>query len=487
MERDQDNLENLLPDAADGTAAAEIARAAEPARNAESLDEEDNTLRPSFVRKVVEALESGEDEQVYNLVEPLHPADIADLFELIDQDDRVALARAISDLMGGEVVAELNDYVREYLVEELEPEEVAELAEQMETDDAVALIEDLDEEDQQAVLAEMEPEDRAAIESALSYPEETAGRLMSRDVIAVPEAMTVGDLIDYLRGEETLPTEFWEVFIVDHKHHPIGTCSLSWILRAPRSVPLADVMKRDQTLIPVTMDQEEVALRFQKYALISAAVVDESGRLVGQITVDDIVHIIQEEASEDILRLSGAGDGDINEPVLLTVRTRLTWLIVNLGTAILASSVVGLFQDAIGRFALLAVLMPIVSGMGGNAGTQTLAVVVRALATNQLTSSNTLRMIFRELRIAATNGATLGLLIGGATALLFGNPLLGAVIGAAMLTNNLVAGLAGILVPVSLDRLKVDPAVSSAVFVTTATDVMGFFSFLGLAVLTGLA
>lgn len=243
MERDEDLIESLAPDADD------IPAPVEPSRHSESLDEQDNTLRPGFVRKVAEALEAGDDETVYNLVEPLHPADIADLFELIDQNDRVVLARAINDLMGGEVLAELNDHVRELLVEALEPEEVADLAEQMETDDAVALIEDLDEEDQQAVLAEMEPEDRAAIESALSYPEETAGRLMSRDLIAVPEAMTVGDLIDYLRRDDELPTEFWEVFIVDHKHHPVGTCSLSWILRAPRSVPLADVMKRDQTLI----------------------------------------------------------------------------------------------------------------------------------------------------------------------------------------------------------------------------------------------
>jgi len=246
-------------------------------------------------------------------------------------------------------------------------------------------------------------------------------------------------------------------------------------------------MKRDQTLIPVDMDQEEVALRFQKYALISAAVVDPSGRLVGQITVDDIVHIIQEEAGEDILRLSGAGDGDINEPIRLTIRTRLTWLVVNLGTAILASSVVGLFQGAIAKFALLAVLMPIVSGMGGNAGTQTLAVIVRALATNQLTESNTWRTVWREFRIALANGLSLALLVGGAVGLLFGNPLLGVVMGSAMIINNLTAGLAGIAVPVALDRLKIDPAVSSAVFVTTATDVMGFFSFLGLAVTVGLA
>lgn len=486
MEREDPLTDIFADDGRDRLSQDDATRPEEPVRNADSLDNEDNTLKPRFIRKVVDALEAGDQEAVYNLVEPLHPADIADLFELIDADVRVDLARAINDLLGGEVFAELNDHVRELLVEELDPDEVAELAEQMETDDAVALIEDLDDEDQQAVLAELDPEDRAAIESALAYPEETAGRLMSRDLIAVPEHMTVGQLIDYLRENPDLATEFWEVFIVDPKHRPVGTCQLSWILRTPRSVSLADVMKRDQTLIPVTMDQEEVALRFQKYALISAAVVDGTGRLVGQITVDDIVHIIQEEASEDILRLSGAGDGDINEPILLTVRTRLSWLVVNLGTALIASSVVGAFQGAIARFALLAVLMPIVSGMGGNAGTQTLAVVVRALATNQLTSSNTVRMIFRELRIAATNGFSLGLLVGCGTALVFGNPLLGTVIGTAMVINNVVAGLAGILVPVTLDRLKVDPAVSSAVFVTMATDVMGFFSFLGLAVLSGL-
>jgi magnesium transporter len=459
----------------------------EAAPAAEHAHDEDNRLKPDFVRRVREALDAGESDAVYELVEPLHPADVADLFELIDRDERLILASAITDLMGSEVFAELNDHVRELLVEDLPAGAVADIAEQLETDDAVAMLEDLDEDDQQAVLAEMEPEDRAAIESALSYPEESAGRLMSRDFVAVPEHMRVGDLIDFLRVDKRLATEFWEVFIVDARHHPVGSCLLSWILRAPREVPLTDVMKRDQTLIPVAMDQEEVALCFQKYALISAAVVDEAGRLVGQITVDDVVHIIQEEAGEDALLLSGAGDGDINEPITLTIRTRLTWLVVNLATAMVAASVVGLFQGAIARFALLAVLMPIVSGMGGNAGTQTLAVVVRALATNQLTNTNTVKMILREFSIALANGFTLGALIGIGVAIVFGNPLLGAVIASAMVINNLVAGLAGILVPVTLDRLKIDPAVSSAVFVTMATDVMGFFSFLGLAVLSGLA
>jgi magnesium transporter len=475
----------MTPEDLDDAVLKDADTAPDAARESESLDEE-NRLKTDFVRRVQDTLEAGETDKVYDMVEPLHPADIADLFELVHEDERLPLARAINDLMSVEVFAELNDYVRELLIETFPADIIADIAEQLDTDDAVAMIEDLDREDQQAILAEMEPEDRAAIETALSFPEESAGRLMSRDFVAVPESMTVGNLIDYLRDDRRLATDFWEVFIVDAGHHPVGTCLLSWILRSPRSVLLTDVMKRDQTLIPVTMDQEEVALRFQKYALISAAVVDDDGRLVGQITVDDVVHIIQEEASEDILRLSGAGDGDINEPIRLTVRSRLIWLLVNLGTASLAASVVGLFEDAIARFALLAVLMPIVSGMGGNAGTQTLAVVVRALAMNQITSSNTWRMIGRELRIALANGATLGLLIGSGVALMFGNPLLGAVIGAAMVINNLIAGLAGILVPVTLDRMKVDPAVASAVFVTMATDVMGFFSFLGLAVLSGL-
>jgi magnesium transporter len=406
---------------------------------------------------------------------------------LVDSEERRALAAAMADMLDGDVLAEMNDWVREELLDALEPHQVAELAGELETDDAVAIIEDMEEEEQRAVLRALDPDDRAAIEEALSFPEETAGRLMRRDVVAVPEHWSVGQVIDFLRSGEDLTTDFWEVFVVDPAHRPVGTCLLSWVLRTPRRIAIADVMQREQTLIPVDMDQEEVALRFQKYALISAAVVDQGGRLVGMITVDDVVHIIQEEASEDTLLLSGAGtEGDINEPIGSTVRRRLTWLVVNLGTAILAAAVVGLFQGEISRLVALAVLMPIVAGMGGNAGTQTMAVTVRALATNQLTSSNTRRMIFRELRIAAANGLTLGLLIGVGVALIFGRFDLGMVIALAMLINNLIAGLSGILIPVTLDKLDIDPAVSSAVFVTMMTDVMGFFSFLGLATLWGL-
>ncbi len=448
--------------------------------------DEDDRLKPVFVRAVLEAVDDGDAARAIELVEPLHPADIADLFELTPADQRAALALAIADLLDGDVFAEMNDYVRETLIDALEPHQIADIASELDTDDAVAIIEDMDAEDQREVLRALDPDDRAAIEEALSYPEESAGRLMQRELIAVPEHWTVGDVLDYLRGNDELTTDFWEIFVVDPAHRPVGTCQLSWIMRTPRIVSMGDVMRREQTLIPVDMDQEEVALRFQKYALISAAVVDTGGRLVGMITVDDVVHIISQEAGEDILRLSGAGEGDINEPIAMTVRTRITWLVVNLGTAMLAASVVGAFQGEIARFALLAVLMPIVSGMGGNAGTQTLAVVVRALATNQLTSSNTQRMIAREFTIAAANGAMLGVLIGTGTWLVFGNSSLAIVIALAMIINNLVAGLAGVLVPVMLERAEVDPAVSSAVFVTMMTDVMGFFSFLGLATLWGL-
>jgi magnesium transporter len=446
----------------------------------EQLDSE-NRLKGDFVRKVREALEAEEIDRVYALVEPLHPADIADLFEQVPADERASLASAISDLMGGEVFAELNDHVREGLVEDLAAEDIAEIAEGMETDDAVALIEDLDADDQAAVLAELDPEDREAIASALAFPEETAGRLMSRDYIAVPEHLNVGDVIDFLRDGRDLATEFWEVFIVDARHHPVGTCELSWLLRSPRHVAIADVMKRDQTLIPVGMDQEEVALRFQKYALISAAVVDVSGRLVGQITVDDVVHIISQEAGEDVLALSGAGEGDINEPLHLTIRSRMWWLFINLGTAILASSVVALFEGTIAKLVTLAVIMPIISGMGGNAATQTMAVTVRALATNQLTSSNTWRMIAREWWIANANGFGLGLLMAISCQLIYRDWWLSLVVILAMVLNSINAGLSGVLIPLGLERLKIDPAVVSTVFVTTMTDTFGFFFFLGLA------
>jgi magnesium transporter len=443
-------------------------------------------LSPEFVRTVLDLVDTGDVEAAREKVEPLHPADIADLVELTPADQRSALAAAIAGLIDGDVLAEMNDWVRETLIDALDPHEVAGIAAELDTDDAVAIIEDLEEEDQRAVLRALDPDDRAAIEEALSYPEESAGRLMQRELIAVPEHWTVGDVLDFLRGGEDLATDFWEIFVVDPAHHPVGTCALSWILRTPRSVSMADVMKREQTLIPVAMDQEEVALIFQKYALISAAVTDDSGRLVGVITVDDIVHIISEEAGEDALLLSGAGDGDINEPVRDSYIARVRWLIANLFTALVASTIIALFGGAIEQMVALAILMPIVASVGGNAGTQTMAIIVRALATNQLTQSNTMRMVQREIKVALLNGGTIAVLLGLGAGIVFGNPALGGVIAAAMVINILVAGLAGVLVPVALDRMNQDPAVASSVFVTMVTDSMGFLAFLGLAVASGL-
>jgi magnesium transporter len=445
--------------------------------------DEETRLRPEFVDRVLDAVEAGDDETARKLVEPLHPADVADLIELARRDEREGLVKALAGIVDADVLAEMNDWVREDLLDEMEPQQVADIAGQLETDDAVALIEDLDREEQQAVLQRMEPDDRAAVEQALGFPEESAGRLMQRDLCAVPEHWTVGQVIDYLRATSDLPTDFWEVFVVSPDHHPVGTCKLSTILRTARTVPVKDIMHREQTLIPVDMDQEDVALRFQKYALVSAAVTDSSGRLVGMITVDDVVHIIQQEAGEDITLLSGAGEGDINEPIRMTVRTRVVWLVINLGATICSASVVGAFQGEIRRYAILAALMPIVSALGGNAGTQTLAVVVRALATNQLTSANTAWMLFREFRIAIANGIALAIVGALGTYLILGDPQLSLVFAMALVINSLVAGLVGVIVPVTLDKARIDPAVSSAVFVTTVTDVMGFFSFLGLAAL----
>jgi magnesium transporter len=458
----------------------------EPAEIVETLDE-DNRLTRDFVDRVRGAIDDGDTDEVQRLVEPLHVADIADLLELTPSDKRAGLALGLGDLMSADVLAEVNDYVREDIIDALPPSVLADLAGQLETDDAVAIIEDMEEDEQQAVLASLDPEDRAAIEDALSYAEESAGRIMQRDLVAVPEHMSVGQLIDYLRDNKDLTTEFWEIFVVDPAHKPIGTCRLSWILRTPRKVAVSDVMQREQTLIPVDMDQEEVARRFQKYALISAAVVDDAGRLVGVITADDIVHIIQEEADEDILRLSGAGDGDINEPISDSYRSRVRWLIANLGTAMVASFIISRFGAAIESMVALAVLMPIVASIGGNAGTQTLAVTVRALAANQLTQSNTVRSIWREIRVAMLIGATIAIIAAMGAGLFYHNWLLAGVIAAAILCNITLAGLSGVAIPVLLDRLDQDPAVSSSIFVTMITDSMGFLIFLGLAVFSGLA
>ncbi|MBZ6378922.1 magnesium transporter [Pacificimonas flava] len=452
----------------------------DPARQ-EAL--EDGQLRGEFVQEVREALEEGDEQRVQELAEPLHNADIADLIEQFAPSERPDLAAALGDQLSPEVIAEMDDEVREDLVDLLPPEVVASVLSELDTDDAVAIVEDLDEEDQKAVLRALTADDRAALEEALGYPEESAGRLMQRDLIAVPQDWDVGQVIDFLRAAETddLTEEFWEIFVVDARHHPVGTLKLSHLLRAPRPTKIADIMLREQTLVPVDMDQEEVALRFQKYALISAAVVDDAERLVGMITVDDIVHVVRQEADEDFRRLTGAEEGGLNERTRDIVRQRLRWLVINLGTAVAASIVIGVFSDTIEQIIALAILMPIVASLGGNAATQTMAVTVRALATDELTVSNTGRTIVKELRVALINGVAIAALIGIAAGVYFAQPLLGVVIAAAMLGNIVIAGLAGLLIPILLDRADIDPAISSSVFVTMTTDVMGFLLFLGLA------
>ena len=449
------------------------------------MDDEDR-LRPEFVDKVLDAVEAGDDETARELVQPLHPADVADLIELAARDEREGLVKALAGIVNPDVLAEMNDHVREGLLDEMEPQQVADIAGQLDTDDAVAMIEDLDAHEQQAVLEEMEPDDRAAVEEALGYPEESAGRLMQRDLCAVPGSLERRPshrlpaldprASDRLLGSvrrQSEPPPGRDLQAVDHPAHS----AQHFGRRRDAS---------EQTLIPVDMDQEDVALRFQKYALVSAAVVDGDGRLVGMITVDDIVHIIQEEAGEDVLLLSGVGDeGDINEPVTESYRSRVRWLVANLLTALVGASIIRYFEGAIERLAVLAVLMPIVAGVGGNAGTQTLAVTVRAIATNQLTGSNRWRAVGREIRVASLNGLTVAVLVGAGVSLVLGTAL-GALIASAMLINIIVAGFAGVLVPLALERYGADPAVASSVFVTMVTDSMGFFAVLGLATATGI-
>lgn len=454
---------------------------AEPPRDAL----EEGRLSRGFVASVESALEAEDYETARSLVAPLHPADIADLFALVPEGARSQLASAIGEALDADVIAELDDYVREDVLAEMSPGEVADMVTRLDTDDAVAIIEDLEADEQREVLDALAPADRADIEAALTYPEESAGRLMQRELVAVAETMTVADVFAHVRASTDPATDFWEIFVIDESGKPVGTMRLSWLMTTPPDIAVSDIMQREQTLIPVDMDQEEVALIFQKYALISAAVVDGEGRLVGMITVDDVVHIISQEAGEDVLKLSGAGDGDINEPVFTTYRTRSRWLMTNLATGIISASVIGAFSDSIEALVALAALSPIVASVGGNAGNQTMAVTVRALATNQLTEANTRRTIWREIRVALLNGLTLALMMGLGTYAFFGNAALGAVIACAMLFNILVAGCAGVMVPLTLERLEADPAVASSVFVTMITDSMGFFLFLGLATLVG--
>jgi len=446
-------------------------------------DQDTASLSPERIREIQEALERGDREAAGALVAPLHAADKADLIELVSPEQRRLLVEALRPDVDPEVLASLEETVRDEVIEQLDAGEVAAAVAELDTDDAVYLLEDLSEEDKRRILEAVPAEERAAVEEGLSFPENSAGRMMQRELVAVPAYWTVGQTIDYLRANDDLPDEFYDIFVVDPRHAPIGYVPLSRAMRSRRPVQMSDLMERDIRPISADMDQEDVAYLFHQYGLVSAPVIDASGRLIGVITVDDVVEVIDEEAEEDIMRLGGVSETDLHEPALTTTRRRFAWLLVNLGTAILASSVISLFDATIEQMVALAVLMPIVASMGGNAGTQTLTVTVRALATKDLTPANALRHVGKEFTVGLLNGILFALVAGVVVILWFGDVTLGFVIGAAMIVNLVVAALAGILVPLGLDRVGIDPAIAASVFVTTMTDVVGFFAFLGLAAL----
>ncbi len=440
-------------------------------------------LTPEFVKTVTEALDEGDEDQVRLRVIGLHAADLADLIGLIKPDERTRLIDLLGQDLEPEVLAELEEAVRDEVVAQIDPTDLAAAVTELETDDAVYVLEDLEPDEQAEVLRSVPAEERAAVEEGLSFAEDTAGRLMQRDFIAVAEYWTVGQTIDYMRESDDLPDEFYEIFVVDPAFRPVGTVALNRAMRTKRPVQVSQIMDTEQKLIPVDMDQEEVAYMFSQYSLLSAAVVDDNGRLVGMITADDVMDVIEEEAEEDIMRLAGVGEVDLYDSVLDTTRTRFTWLLVNLGTAILASIVIALFDATIEQIVALAILMPIVASMGGNAGTQTLTVAVRSLAARELTATNAFRVVNKETLVGLVNGLLFAFLISLVAAVWFQDIALGGVLAAAMVINMVVAALSGILIPLGLDRVGIDPAVASSVFVTTITDVVGFFAFLGLAAL----
>lgn len=443
----------------------------------------------SFVRTqaldsaVADALDAEDAPRVRELIAPLHVADVADLLEHLPSDDRKALVEILRPTLDAKVLTHLDETVREEVIEHLGPEETAAAVVELESDDAVEIIQELDLKEQQEVLQAVPPQERAILEEGLTYPEESAGRLMQRETVVVPSYWTVGETIDFMRETDSLPKDFYDIFIVDPSHQPVGKISLSRLLRTRRPVPVTEIMLETPRIVPATMDQEEVAHLFRQYGLVSVPVVDGVGRIVGVITVDDVVDVIDEEAEEDLMKLGGVRETDIYSAVLDTTRSRFSWLFINLLTAILASIVIAFFDAEIDKLVALAVLMPIVASMGGNAGTQTLTVAVRALAMRELTMTNAWRIIGKETLVGGFNGVLFAVLAGGIAWLWFGDPLLGTVLALAMVVNLVIAGIAGAMIPIGLARSGVYPAVASSVFLTTVTDVVGFFSFLGLAAL----
>lgn len=470
-------------DAADLTEATEL----EIPEAEEDLEDlalgEDYALNPEFVDMVVDAADRGDAERLRELLGALHPADVADLMGFLSADYREEVLAHLDPEALAEILSELDTEIREEVLETVAPATLAKALEELDSDDAADVVDDLEADKRAQVLAAMPELERAAIETSLAYGDETAGRLMQREVVAAPQFWTVGQAIDHFRREgDDLPELFFDIYVVDPSYKPVGATPVSHLLRSKRDTPLAQIME-PVTEIPVDMDQEEVAYIFDKYHLISAPVVEPGGRLVGQITVDDIVGVIHEESEEDILALAGVSDAGRNADVMDMVRSRLPWLLINTATAALSASVIHAFEDEIAKLVTLAMLMPIVASLGGSAGTQTLAVAVRALASRELSAYNAMRTVGREILVGVLNGLALALVTGSVIFAVFHDPKLSLTFGLALVINFFMAGLAGALVPLALDRMGRDPAVSSAVFVTFVTDFTGFFSFLGLAAL----
>ena len=453
-----------------------------PDAPAEAQDD-DVDLDAGRLRAIDRAIDEGDRAALDALLEPLHEADIADLLEQLSNEDRRALLRLVPDLVDGEILSELDEALREEILDELPPEEVAEAVRELETDDIVDLIENLEDGTRaDAILDALDDVDRVAVERALTFPEYSAGRLMQRAVVTAPSHWTVGQAIDHLRSSDDLPEQFYHVILIDPRLRPVGYVTLGKILSSARDVGLAEIEEDSFRTFEATDLEKDVAYAFNQYHLITAPVVDEGDRLLGVITIDDAIRILDEEAEEDILRLAGVdSEESIANRTFDVVRRRFPWLAVNLFTAILASLVIAQFEHVLTQIVSLAVLMPIVASMGGNAGTQSLTVAVRALATRDLTGANLWRVIRREVVGGAINGAAFAVIMGIVGVVWFGTPMLGAVIAVAMVVNLAVAGLAGVGVPVLLERVGIDPALASGAFVTTVTDVVGFFAFLGLA------
>ncbi|MEO1308609.1 MAG: magnesium transporter [Pseudomonadota bacterium] len=444
--------------------------------------DEDYALEAERVQAVREAIEAEDSVRIGELLAPLHPADTADLIEQLSERLRRDFVTLWGSALQGDVISELDEGLRGEIIAALPAEVVTEAVRELESDDVVDLLEDLEEPQQEVVLDALPAAERAAVEQALSYPEFSAGRLMQREVVRAPEHWTVGDAIDFLRTNgDDLPEQFYHIVLVDPRMRPKGYVTLGKILSSRRDAPLTSITESSFRTIPVTQEESEVAYAFNQYHLISVPVVDEDERLVGVITIDDAMAVLDEEHEEDILRLAGVSEGRPSDKIIDTTKRRFPWLAVNLVTSILASLVIAQFEDVIAQVVALAVLMPIVASMGGNAGTQTLTVVVRALATKDLTGSNLWRVLWRELAVGTLNGMIFAVVMGIVGMVWFGSPMLGLIIAAAMVVNLIVAGLAGLLIPVVLDKLNIDPALASGAFVTTVTDIVGFFAFLGLA------